>query len=265
MKIELPNVTNARDIGGMKSKYGTIKHSKLLRSGVLNRLTDEDKAILAKHRLERVVDLRCDIEIENAADVAMVGVEHVHIPIIKSVTFGISFESLEGEELAKRLQAGIERMNAQGEDYPEHIRAVYRRYINNEFCRNGYGAFLKLLANNPVDGATLWHCTMGKDRCGTCALLLEYCLGADMDTIIEDYMESNKQTRDNTNSLLNKARPYVTPDKMELIETMLTVQPYYLEAYFGEMKKNFGSIDGFVKACGVTDEDIAKLRKNYLE
>lgn len=265
MKIDLPNVTNARDLGGMKSKYGVIKPNKLIRSGVLNRLNDEDVAILKSHRLERVVDLRCDVEIANAADVTMDGVEHIHNPIIKSVTFGISFESLDGPQLAERLQIGWDKMQAQGEDYPEHIRAVYRRYINNEFCRDGYGKFLRLLANNPVDGATLWHCTMGKDRCGTCALLLEYCLGVSMDDILDDYLESNKQTRENTNSLMNKARPYVTPDKMELIETMLTVQPYYLEAYFTEMKSKFGSIDGFIKACGVTDEDIEKLRKNYLE
>lgn len=265
MKIDLPNVTNARSLTGMKTKYGVIAPNRLIRSGVMNRLTDEDIAILAKHNLKRVIDLRCDIEIENAPDVQMEGVQHVHIPIIPSVTFGISFESLDGPALATRLQIGFDRMQAKGEDYPTHIRAVYSRYINEEFCRNGYGKFLKLMANNPVDGATLWHCTMGKDRCGTCALLLEYCLGVDMDTIVDDYLESNKQTRENTNSLLNKARPYVTPDKMELIETMLTVQPYYLEEYFGEMQRKFNGIDGFIKACGVTDEDIAKLRKNYLE
>ena len=39
MKIDLPNVCNARDIGGMKTKYGVIKQGKFIRSGVLNRLT----------------------------------------------------------------------------------------------------------------------------------------------------------------------------------------------------------------------------------
>ena len=78
-------------------------------------------------------------------------------------------------------------------------------------------------------------------------------------------MESNKQTKENTNSVLNKARPFVEPDKMELIESMLTVQPYYLEAFFGEMKRLYGSIDGFIAACGVTEQEIEKLRINYLK
>lgn len=265
MKLDLPNVTNARDLGGMTTKYGVIKPNRLIRSGVLNRLTDADVAILSEHKLQRVIDLRADKELSTTPDVKINGVEHLHNPIVRSVTFGISFESLEGNLLAERLQAGIDRMNAKGEDYPTHVKNVYARYVYDEFCRNGYGKFLKLLANNPVDGATLWHCTMGKDRCGTCSILLEYCLGMDEEQIYDDYMESNKQTRENTNSVLNKAKPYVENDKIGLIENMMMVYPYYLEAYFGEMDKLFGGIDGFIKACGVADEEIEKLRKNYLD
>lgn len=264
MKIDLPNVTNARDLGGIVTKYGVIAPNRLIRSGVVNRLTEEDKAILAKHRLQRIVDLRCDVELASTPDTQIAGVEHVNIPIIRTVTFGISFESLDGPEIATRLQAGIERMKAKGEDYPAHMKDIYSRYVTDDFCRNAYGKFLKLLANNPVDGATLWHCTMGKDRCGTSAILLEHCLGLDTEQIYADYMESNTQTKENTNSVLNKARPYVTPDKMELIENMLMVQPYYLEAFYGQAERMFGGIDGFINACGVTDNDIEKLRKNYL-
>lgn len=265
MKIDLPNVTNARDLGGMKTKYGVIKPNKLIRSGVLNRLTDEDVAILKEHRLQRIVDLRADIELSNNPDKQIEGVQHLHIPIIRTVTFGISFESLDGPTMAKRLQAGIERMHSKGEDYPTHLRNVYSRYVSDEFCRIGYAKFLKLMANNPMEGATLWHCTMGKDRCGTSALLLEYCLGMDMQQIVDDYMQSNIQTRENTNSVLNKARPYVDDDKMELIEQMLMVQPYYLDAFFEKMQSMYGGIDGFIHACGVTDEEVEKIRKNYLE
>jgi len=265
VKIDLPNVTNARDLGGMITKYGVIKPNRLIRSGVLNRLSDEDIAILASHNLQRVIDLRVEIEMENAPDMQIKGVEHLHIPIVRSVTFGISFESLEGPTIAERVQAGIERMEARGEDYPAHMRNVYSKYVNDEHCRRGYGSFLKLLADNPVEGATLWHCTMGKDRCGTSALLLEYCLGVDQQQLYDDYMESNIQTVENTNSVLNTALHYVSPDKIDLIKKMMMVEPYYLEAYFNEMKRLFGGIDGFIKACGVTDEEIAKLRKNYLE
>ena len=55
MKIDLPNVCNARDIGGMKTKYGVIKQGKFIRSGVLNRLNGEDVEILKKYNLKREI------------------------------------------------------------------------------------------------------------------------------------------------------------------------------------------------------------------
>jgi protein-tyrosine phosphatase len=41
------------------------------------------------------------------------------------------------------------------------------------------------------EGAILWHCTEGKDRCGiTTAMILEL-LDVDRDTIMEDYLKTN--------------------------------------------------------------------------
>ena len=105
MKLNLPNVTNARDLGGMITKYGTVKPNKLLRSGVLNRLEQSDIDCLSKRGLQRVIDLRTETEIANAPDVPMDGVEHINISIVRAVTFGISFEALDGPTLAARLQS----------------------------------------------------------------------------------------------------------------------------------------------------------------
>ena len=105
MKIDLPNVCNARDIGGMKTKYGVIKQGKFIRSGVLNRLNGEDVEILKKYNLKRVIDLRTSMETETTPDVKIDGVEYLNVSVVRSVTFGISFESLDGPILAERLQA----------------------------------------------------------------------------------------------------------------------------------------------------------------
>ena len=78
-------------------------------------------------------------------------------------------------------------------------------------------------------------------------------------------MLSNTQTQDNTNSVLNKAKPFVPAERLELIESMLMVQRYYLDAFFDEIKNRFGDSDGFLSACGVTDKDKENLRKLYLE
>lgn len=42
------------------------------------------------------------------------------------------------------------------------------------------------------EGAVLWHCSMGKDRVGVGTALLLYALGVPMETIMEDYLRTNR-------------------------------------------------------------------------
>lgn len=265
MEIQLEKASNARDLGGIVTKYGAVQHNRLLRSGQLSLATPRDVETLLSHNLCRIVDLRTDMEIANNPDVAMPGVSWVNVPIIHATTFGISYEKLSGQEISVKLQAGIQRMLNRGETPIEHMRILYKKFVNDEFSRMGYGKFLKLLANEPVDGATLWHCTGGKDRCGTCAALLLHCLGADKDAIMHDYLLTNKQTMSNAESILGKVRPFVNDDNLQLVQSMLLVDESYLNSFWQEIDTLFGSVDKFVAACGVTEQDIEKLRKNYLQ
>ena len=52
---------------------------------------------------------------------------------------------------------------------------------------------------------------------------------------------------------------------MALLHSMLTVQQSYLDSFYDEMQHLFGGIDQFIEACGVTEQDIAALRANYLQ
>lgn len=264
MKIQLEKVSNARDLGGIVTPYGTVQHNRLLRAGHLSLATQKDVETLLNHNLRRIVDLRTDVEIANNPDVTMPNVSWVNVPIIHATTFGISYEKLNGQEIFDKLQAGIQRMLNRGETPIEHMRILYKKFVQDEFSRKGYGKFLKLLANEPIDGATLWHCTGGKDRCGTCAALLLYCLGADKDTIMHDYLLTNEQTLNHAQSILGKVRPFVNDDNLQLVQSMLLVDKSYLNSFWQEIDTHFGSVDSFLIACGVTEQDIEKLRKNYL-
>ena len=266
MKILLEKVSNTRDLGGIKSVYGTVKPNKLLRSGHLSVATEADCATLVhKHNLRRIIDLRTDREIENNPDVVMDGVEWRNVSIIAATTFGISYEKLDGAGIAEKLQAGIERMIARGETPSEHMRILYRNFIEQDYCHRGFGRFLKLLANEPIDGATLWHCSAGKDRVGSCTALLLHCLGVSRDDIMRDYLITNEMTTAHRESILNKVRPYISEELMALEYSMLTVDESYLDSFWCEIERRFGSVDQFIAHCGVTENDIKKLRENYLE
>lgn len=266
MIIPLDKVANARDLGGIKSKFGRVKSKRLLRSGHLCVATDSDvKKLTSQFNLERIVDLRKDTEIANNPDVTIDGVEWLNVSILAYTTFGITYEKLDGPGISKKLDEGIARMVARGEEPIEHMRILYKNFVYDEYSHRGYGQFLKLLANSPIDGATLWHCSAGKDRVGTCTALLLHCLGVDREEIMRDYLLTNEMNRAHSESILNKVRPYVNDAVFALEKTMVMVDESYLNSFWSEIEKVYGSVDAFVAHCGVTDDDIAKLRKNYLE
>ncbi len=264
MTINLENVANARDLGGIATPYGTVAPRRLVRSGHLSIASDSDVAVLRELGLQRIVDLRTPAEIANHPDKCIDGVQFVNISIMSATTFGISYETLDGAQIAAKLQAGIDRMLARNETPIEHMRILYRQFVDDKHSRLGYGRFIKLLAHQPVDGATLWHCTGGKDRCGTCAALLLYCLGADKEAIMQDYLLTNAQVGEHAQSILAKVRPHVAADRLALVQSMLLVERSYLQSFWDKMTADFGSVEGFLRDCGVTDEDVAALRANYL-
>lgn len=265
MKIVLDGACNARDLCDIKTPIGKIQQGRLIRCGELSRLTNADVAKLQKLGLKRVVDLRTPVEMANTPDVQMPNVEYVNISVIRSTTFGITYEKSSGQEIAVMLQAGFERMQARGETYGEHMNLLYRNFVKDDHSRAAYGEFLRLLAQNPINGATLWHCSAGKDRVGTCTALLLYCLGAEKADILADYMLTNEQSKESKLSILNKVRDFVSDENLHLIEKMLSVEESYLLDFFAEIDKNFGSVENFLTACGVTSSHVAALRRNYLQ
>lgn len=265
MKIDLQGASNARDLGGIKTYFGVVKTGKLLRSGELSRLTQADAIRLSEIPLERIVDLRTDVEIENNKDAHMNNVAYVNISIIRATTFGITFEKASGEEIAAKISAGLIRMQSRGETYLQHMEILYRNFVNDEYSRNGYGKFLKLLASDPTRGATLWHCTIGKDRCGTCTALLLHCLGADREQILHDYLLTNTQMSQVREKVLEKAQNVAPAEYLPMISKMLSASESYIAAFWKEIDTNFGDTDNFLGACGVTKQDVETLRNNYLE
>lgn len=265
MKINLEGACNARDLGGIQTPYGKIKFGRLVRSGELSRLTDNDVAKLRQLNLQRIVDLRTAAEKQNTPDVKIENVEYVNVSVLRATTFGITYEKSSGAEIVEMLEAGFRRMNARGETHGEHMNLLYRKFVSDEYSRNAYGAFLRLLAEKPIDGATLWHCTAGKDRVGTSTALLLTCLGASERQIFDDYMLTNEQSKESKMSILSKVHDFVSTENLRLIDTMLSVNETFLQDFFDEITRLFGNRENFLKECGVTNEHIRLLRKNYLD
>ena len=155
--IELRSVGNIRDLGGTGMKNGSvIRRGCLIRSAHLGYAAQADIQLLRdEHRLSKIIDLRTGGERSELPD-------HSHE--------------------TQQKQSDIPRM----ED-------LYRFIMTDADSVAGFRNVLKAIFTHDYrKGSVLWHCTEGKDRCGMTTALVLTALGADRDTILEDYLETNK-------------------------------------------------------------------------
>ncbi len=173
--IPLSTIRNIRDLGGTKTADGhTIRPGCLIRSAHLGGASPEDvKTLQREHRLQTVIDLRTVKEREEQPDHAE-GLDYQPLPVIEDLRAGITHEKKAEEEL-----------------FPD-MAYLYREMMNREGSRAGFRRVLTAIFSHDFDqGAVLWHCTEGKDRCGmTTALILE-ALGVDREIIRKDYLTTN--------------------------------------------------------------------------
>ena len=142
---------------------------------------------------------------------------------------------------------------------------LYGVFFEEEGLRHYAEFFDHLLAQE--EGAVLWHCTMGKDRCGTGAILLETALGVPSELILADYLYTNDRLNAITEETIRQARMVENDDYlMEIIRVMDAVHPDYLQAIHTKAEAISGSLESLIRnKLGMTDEKLAKLRELYLE
>lgn len=114
------------------------------------------------------------------------------------------------------------------------------------------GNFLKEVLNN--EDATLWHCAIGKDRCGVASAVLLKALDVDDQIIMTDYLYTNHcyspgyQPKDTVRDWCD----YAHRD--------------YLEVAMAEIDKRYGSFDDFlINGCNFSVEERERLKEKYLE
>ena len=158
----LAGAMNTRDLGGIRAAGGrTVAKQKLIRSGELSKVTDDDIAKLTHIRLKTIVDLRSPAETSLKMDIIPDGVRYVHCPVVSDLVPGITRESIEDPydglkrtDYARDLrEGGMAKM-----------RSLYPLLVENSNAVKQYRRFFDCVLENDGDGAILFHCAMGKDR-----------------------------------------------------------------------------------------------------
>ena len=241
--VVLQGAANFRDIGGYETKDGRhVKWGEIYRSADISKLTDADLEVLKEKKITYDVDLRGHQEQAQAPDKLNPGMDYILLPA--------------GSDNLNNWMKGIANVKGKGGD---SLMVVF--YSNTDSLAARYKPFFSKLLGLPTDQSLVFHCTAGKDRTGIGAALLLYSLGVPYNTIMKDYLATNYyRTAENQRSING-----MHIDK-EVATDMLQAKKEYLDATFTAIKKQYGSVDNYLRTqIGLDDNKISILKSKFLE
>lgn len=225
------------------------------RSDDLSNCSDVDITSLRQLSLRTVIDLRMASERKNRSNrlPERLGVQVFHVPIrYHQQEFGYwkmfrTLFSIQGRQI----------------DLHAFIHEIYHCIVFDEAKQ--IGAVLDLLSddkNLPV----VIHCAAGKDRTGVVAALLQLLAGVSYQTMMDDYLASNRVVQKEDKKLVGQLRwMSLFSLSVEQMQPLLQVHPAHLESVLSEMLDRYGALDGYLRdACGATPDRILHLQRRLL-
>lgn len=264
----LKGAPNARDLGGIKTADGrSVKYNRLIRSGALWNIDDDDIEYLKSVGLKTVVDFRTMPERLERPDVRIEGVRYIECPMLEQKTDGITRESpMTDDEEAQRTIGMAKRLMAVGKDGRAQMKSLYPILVTLAHSIEHYRRFFEILLENE-DGAVLYHCSMGKDRVGTGTALVLSALGVSREDIVADYMITAERCAEGTKKLIENCRKYTDDEELlEFIYWLDMVQEDFILAALDTVTSTHGSMELFLRdKMGLDEEKLARLRMLYLD
>ena len=231
---------NLRDLGGLRADGGVTRSGSLFRSDALARLGDRGRSQLAALGITRVIDLRDDRERGHAPDALPEATELIPHPIFPSVSAHVT--------------AGLDIYALTELIYLEHGDAL--------------ASAVALIADRAASpgGATLFHCTAGKDRTGAVAALALMAVGAERDDVLDDYAASEANLRgawlDEHTEMVRARGIEVTP---ELVGLLGSTPAEALERALQAVERRHGSVRDYLRDSGIGNAEIERLHAALVE
>ena len=251
---------NIRDLGGMRTSDGRrIVSGKLVRCGDLSEFSEQDRKAFALLS-DTVIDFRTDGERREKPDIKIPGIRYHHIPVLDSLTAGITREKAADRNIFSRLGAEPDKAR-------QYMCDMYHALAESDFSTAQYAAFIRMLMQ-PGEKAITWHCTAGKDRAGIGAAIVEEILGVKRDDVIDDYLMTNECLHGDIAFLTEFVKGQAGKDCVvndEALGYLLGAARDYIEEYFRTIDNKYGGFDLFLRdGLKLTAEDVQRLKTLYL-
>jgi protein-tyrosine phosphatase len=256
--LPLAGGCNFRDCGGYATTEGArVRWGRLYRSGLMRGFAPEATAAVATLGLRAVCDLRRNAE--RARD--------------PNPDFGPQVRRFEwdtGQEASSILDRDFTGADAAARAQARMLRMYARMPF--ELQPRFAGVFAALA--HAASGATIVHCTAGKDRTGVAIALVLTMLGVPRDVVVEDYALTNHAVDLRAQLLGHKAAgaglaanadPLLALPQ-DALDVVLAAHPDYLLASLDAIDARHGSVEAYVlDELAVPVQTIEQLRATLLE
>jgi protein-tyrosine phosphatase len=234
--LGIDSARNFRDIGGYRTTDGRwVRPGLVYRSNKLNSLTDAEQQRLLSQHLTLDVDLRNAVERHDDPDRVPAGVTY-QVADVVSLNHGIRFHDSALMTLAEAIAAGLFSGSSdlgQSIGYPFMVNFVGADYAFRDL--------VTAVATND-SGATVYHCSSGKDRTGWSTAVLLTLLGVPRETVEADFLASN-----------------------DYLGNPKAVELSWLRAAFDEVDHLYGDFGTYVReGLRLDDATVAALRTKLL-
>lgn len=278
--LDIPGTWNARDVGGRAVPVGAtepLRTGVLVRTASLSQLTPEGVAALEALGVTVDLDLRGQDEVErDGQDVVPATTRVVARRMDPGAGVGHALRAAgtadgpagtprepHGEDADEERSADTAAMIGRllGAEDPQGLarammHGVYATFVTDPTIRRTVGEALGDVAD--ADGAVVVHCSAGKDRTGWIVALVQHVCGVGAQDRLAEYLASGAAVEG-----LEALIPPIPGLDKDALTPLLGVEPAYLQDAWALAEEEFGSIDGYLDACGAGPATRAKIARKF--
>ncbi|MBI1277750.1 MAG: protein-tyrosine-phosphatase [Anaerolineaceae bacterium] len=241
--LDVEGSYNVRDLGGYSTADGHHTRWKVfVRAGNLDKVSPAGCQYISDYGIKTVIDLRDEWEVEDFPNVFAQSdhVRYMSLPLLGNQLSQDEVWKLENQKLFQ-------------------LEALYSRYLDH--CQAQIGSIMAAISESTP--GTLFHCYAGKDRTGLIAALVLSAVGVSSEDIAEDYAQTSQHIK----HLVAQWEEYAIKNDydMRLLKRDSSAMPETMVNTLTYLTEHYGGVNEYLARCGVGDEQIAELRRRFVE
>jgi protein-tyrosine phosphatase len=243
--IDFEAIENFRDFGGYATACGRgLTRGRLFRSGHHGLATDADLARLRALGVGAIADLRQPSE-------------RAREPARRWDGFAGEVIESDAPSVMPDWVEALHTASLTAEWWYESTMSHYRLHAFEPRHIEVFRRMFRHIADG--EGAVVVHCAAGKDRTGAACALVHHIAGVPYEETLADYLLTNDESRIQRKivhgaDFVERVTGRRPTD--EAMRVAASVYPAYLDAFFGSIRAQHGSVDAYAEAVLGVDADL---------